>query len=93
MNWIILIITGFFETGFVFCLGKLKGLSGVEWYLWGTGFLACLALGMALLAKAVHTVIHKHANHLNRWIKNDKITTIKASMFVNNILKRKQKAF
>lgn len=58
MNWIILIITGFFETGFAFCLGKLKGLSGVEWYLWGAGFLACLALGMALLAQAVHTVIH-----------------------------------
>ena len=56
MNWIILIIAGFFETGFAFCLGKMKGLSGVEWYLWGAGFLACLALSMTLLAKAVHTL-------------------------------------
>ncbi len=56
MNWIILIIAGFFETSFAFCLGKMKGLSGVEWYLWGAGFLACLALSMTLLAKAVHTL-------------------------------------
>lgn len=53
MNWIILIVAGFFESGFAFCLGKMKEVSGTEWYLWGVGFLASLALSMTLLAKAV----------------------------------------
>ena len=56
MNWIILIVAGFFESGFAFCLGKMKEVSGTVWYLWGAGFLACLALSMLLLAKAVQTL-------------------------------------
>ena len=56
MNWIVLVIAGFFEAGFAFCLGKMKGLSGIEYYLWGVGFLICLAISMVLLAKAVHTI-------------------------------------
>ena len=56
MNWIILIIAGFFESGFAFCLGKMKGLTGLEYYLWGAGFLVCLTLSMVLLAKAVQTI-------------------------------------
>ena len=56
MNWIILIVAGFFESGFAFCLGKMKEVSGTEWYLWGAGFLVCLALSMVLLAKAVQTL-------------------------------------
>ena len=56
MNWIILIIAGFFESGFAFCLGKMKGLSGTAWTLWGIGFLLCLTLSMVLLAKAVQTL-------------------------------------
>ena len=56
MNWIILIVAGFFESGFAFCLGKMKEVSGTEWYLWGVGFLASLALSMTLLAKAVQTL-------------------------------------
>ena len=47
MNWIILIVAGFFESGFAFCLGKMKEVSG---------FLVCLALSMVLLAKAVQTL-------------------------------------
>ena len=39
MNWIILIVAGFFESGFAFCLGKMKEVTGTEWYLWGAGFL------------------------------------------------------
>ena len=27
MNWIILIVAGFFESGFAFCLGKMKEVS------------------------------------------------------------------
>ena len=56
MNWILLIIAGCFETGFAFCLGKMKGLSGTPWLLWGLGFLLCLTLSMVLLSKAVHTI-------------------------------------
>lgn len=56
MNWIILIVAGLFETGFALCLGKMKGVSGAEYYLWGAGFLVCLALSMTLLAKAVQTI-------------------------------------
>lgn len=56
MNWIILIIAGFFESGFAFCLGKMKEASGTEWYLWGAGFIVSLALSMTLLGKAVQTL-------------------------------------
>ena len=56
MNWIILTVAGFFESGFAFCLGKMKEVSGIEWYLWGAGFLLCLAVSMMLLAKAVQTL-------------------------------------
>ena len=56
MNWIILVIAGFFESGFAFCLGKMKEASSMEWYLWCVGFLVCLVLSMVLLAKAVQTL-------------------------------------
>lgn len=56
MNWIILVVAGLFESGFAFCLGKMKGVTGTEYYLWGAGFLVCLAISMLLLAKAVHTL-------------------------------------
>lgn len=55
-SWIILIVAGLFESGFAFCLGKMKGLSGTEYWLWGTGFLACLAMSMVLLAKVVQVL-------------------------------------
>lgn len=56
MNWILLIIAGCFETGFAFCLGKMKGLTGTSWCLWCIGFLTCLILSMTLLAKSVQTI-------------------------------------
>ena len=56
MNWLILILAGFCETGFAFCLGKMKGLEGTPYYLWGAGFLISLCLSMFLLAKAVQTI-------------------------------------
>lgn len=56
MNWVILIIAGLCETGFAFCLGKMKGCTGLEYYLWGAGFLAFLTASMLLLAKAVQTI-------------------------------------
>lgn len=53
MNWIILLLAGLFEVSLTFCLGKTKAASGLEFYLWGSGFLASTVLSMALLAKAV----------------------------------------
>ena len=45
-----------FESGFAFCLGKMKEVSGTAWWLWGAGFLLCLIASMTLLAKAVQTI-------------------------------------
>lgn len=56
MSWIILIIAGLFESGFAFCLGKMKNAANTEYYLWGTGFIVCLLISMTLLAKAVQTL-------------------------------------
>jgi len=52
MNWIVLIVAGLFEVAFAFCLGKAKGTTGYEVYLWYIGFLITLALSMGLLIKA-----------------------------------------
>ena len=59
MNWIILIVAGLFETGFAFCLGKMKEATGAEYCWWGTGFLLSLALSMTLLAKATQSLPEK----------------------------------
>src|SRR5574344_2828421 len=56
MNWLILVFAGLFEVGFTFCLGKTRGTTGIEFYLWGSGFLASTFLSMFLLAKAVQTI-------------------------------------
>lgn len=56
MNWIILIIAGFFEMGFATCLGKAKGTSGSEFAWWITGFSVCLSISMYLLYKATQTL-------------------------------------
>ena len=56
MNWIILLLAGLFEVSLTFCLGKTKAASGLEFYLWGSGFLASTVLSMTLLAKAVQTL-------------------------------------
>ena len=39
MNWIILLLAGLFEVSLTFCLGKTRVASGLEFYLWGSGFL------------------------------------------------------
>ena len=53
MSWIVLIIAGLCETGFAFCLGKMKLVSGFAWWAWGTGFAVFVVVSMLLLAKAV----------------------------------------
>ena len=39
MNWIALIGAGLCEVAFTFCMGRLKGVSGWEFYSWLLGFL------------------------------------------------------
>ena len=55
MNWIILIIAGLFEVGFVFCLGKVRETNGVEFYGWIAGFLVAASASFGLLIKATQT--------------------------------------
>ncbi len=56
MNWILLIIAGFFEVGFASCLGKAKETTGTTATLWMLGFFACLSVSMFLLYKATQTL-------------------------------------
>ena len=56
MNWIILIIAGFFEVGFATCLGNAKETSGTSSMLWLGGFFLSLTISMVLLYKAAQTL-------------------------------------
>ncbi len=56
MNWIILIIAGLCEAGFTYCLGRAKGVSGIEWWGWILGFVVFTIASMGLLAKATQTL-------------------------------------
>lgn len=51
MNWILLIIAGFFEMAFAACLGKAKDATGIIATYWYIGFLICLTISMVLLVK------------------------------------------
>ena len=41
MNWIALIGAGLCEVAFTFCMGRLKGVSGWEFYSWLVFSAAC----------------------------------------------------
>ena len=56
MNWILLIIAGLFEVAFASCLGKAKGSTGTEFWMWMAGFLVALTISMGLLYKVVQTL-------------------------------------
>ena len=56
MNWILLIIAGFFEVGFATCLGKAKETSGVTSTWWIVGFFICLSISMFLLYRATQAL-------------------------------------
>ena len=56
MNWIILTVSGLFETAFAFCLGKAKENTGNEMVWWYAGFGAALLISMTLLLKAIQTL-------------------------------------
>lgn len=54
--WVLLIVAGLFESGFAFCLGKMRDAVGGAWWLWGAGFLVSLTLSMTLLARAARKI-------------------------------------
>ena len=56
MNWFLLILAGCCEVGFSYCLGRAKGVAGVDWWMWMGGFVIISILSMVLLAKAVQTL-------------------------------------
>ena len=56
MNWILLIIAGFFEVGFATCLGKAKESAGNTAIAWWAGFFLCLSISMYLLYRATQTL-------------------------------------
>ncbi len=56
MDWFLLIIAGFGEVGFTYCLGRAKDVSGLEWWAWIGGFVCFTILSMGLLAKATQTI-------------------------------------
>lgn len=51
MNWIALIGAGLCEVAFTFCMGRLKGVSGWEFYSWLLGFLCCMSLSTGIKTK------------------------------------------
>ena len=53
INWILLIIGGFFETGFAVSLGKAQQSSGKELWAWLLSFAICVSVSMYLLFKAM----------------------------------------
>lgn len=56
MTWLLLIIAGLFEVGFATCLGKAKGTTGLEFWLWMSGFFVSLSISMLLLYRVVQTL-------------------------------------
>jgi quaternary ammonium compound-resistance protein SugE len=56
MNWILLVIAGFFEVAFASCLGKAKETTGNESVLWYVGFIISLTISMILLVKVTKTL-------------------------------------
>jgi len=56
MAWVILIIAGFCEVGFAFCLGKAKDLAGLPYWEWMAGFAFFYVLSAILLSKATQTL-------------------------------------
>jgi quaternary ammonium compound-resistance protein SugE len=56
MDWLILIIAGFFEVGFATCLGKAKETTGSASIWWMVVFFLSLSISMYLLYKATQTL-------------------------------------
>lgn len=53
INWILLILGGFFETGFAVSLGKAQESSGTTFWLWILSFAVNVSISMFLLFKSM----------------------------------------
>lgn len=53
INWLFLIVGGFFETGFAVSMGKAQQSSGRELWWWLGAFAVCVTLSMYLLYEAM----------------------------------------
>jgi len=56
MNWITLIVAGMCEVGFTYSLGRAKGATGSEWWMWIAAFALLYVLSAVFLAKATQTI-------------------------------------
>ncbi len=56
MNWIVLFFAGLCEVGFTYCLGRAKGITGTEHWMWMSGFGLLYVLSAILLAKATESL-------------------------------------
>ncbi len=56
MYWAILILAGFFECSFTFCLGKANLAEGVRATWWYIAFVVFYILSMVFLAKAIKEI-------------------------------------
>ena len=56
MAWFILLLAGFLEVAFAFCLGKARTLVAPQSWYWYSGFVLCLVGSMLLLIKATQTL-------------------------------------
>jgi len=52
----VLIVAGLCEVGFTYCLGRVKGVAGTEWWSWITAFALLYVLSAVFLAKATQTI-------------------------------------
>lgn len=82
MNWILLVIAGFFEAGFAACLVKARQSFGNAVLLWWSGFFICLAISMYLLYKASQTLPMGTAYAV--WTGVGAITTVLAGIIFFN---------
>ncbi len=56
MSWIILFLAGIFEIAMAFCMAKIRGTSGMEFWLWIVAVVFSSLGSMGLLAKALQTL-------------------------------------
>ena len=81
MNWILLIIGGFFEAVFAFSLSKISDTSGKEMYLWILSFILAVSLSMFMLYKAIDNGVNVSIGYAV-WAGLGAIFTVLAGIFI-----------
>ena len=81
MNWILLIIGGFFEAVFAFSLSKISDTTGKEMYLWILSFILSVSLSMLMLYKAIDNGVNVSIGYAV-WAGLGAIFTVLAGIFI-----------